>query len=204
MDAYDALRKAARDKRDSAIHKARAEYQDTLKAIRSLKAGITGQPQQDYRKHTLPKRRKVIDVICESMPSERLFTAKELWDLVQAECPERPCGRDTIRVLMHTLKDEGVIERVRRDAGNVVWWRKLKDRRDGLAFEAMLLSDASAVVLGDEGPMRMMDLVFRLQARGYRPDANPRGLLRSLDRTLKRNAVRFAVDAERRWGVRPK
>lgn len=75
-------------------------------------------------------------------------------------------------------------------------------RRASIAFEAVWLSDAATVVLRDAGPMRMMDLVFKLQERGYWREANIYTILQSLDRALKRNVDRSELDDEKRWRLR--
>src|SRR5262245_29442130 len=132
MDAYDNLRRAARDDRDDAIKDARHEYREPPKSIKDLKANINGVPinQGHSTRHSGPNRRASIDVICSVMPEGREFTAEEMRELVQAEEPDRKIHRNTVRILMHTLKDEGVCRRVRREGKNVVWWEKLRNRWD--------------------------------------------------------------------------
>ncbi|MBA3483809.1 MAG: hypothetical protein H0T51_18550 [Pirellulales bacterium] len=202
MDAYDQLRKAAREKRDQAILEARLECQRTLHTIKALRARITDKPLiENGVAVDEPKRRKIIDVICEVMPQGYAFTMVELQDWVQQSESGRAVDRETLRTLLHTLKNEGVVRRVARAGHNAVTWEYVKPRSRELAFEAMLLPDAAAVVLGDTGPLRIMELVVALQSRGYRRDAKARTLLAAAGAALRRNRERFSCDEDRRWGL---
>jgi len=202
MDAYDQLRKVAREKRDQAILEARLECQRTLHTIKALRARITDKPLIEGGVAVdEPKRRKLIDIICEVVPKGYAFTMVELQDWVQQSEPGRTVDRDTLRTLIHTLKNEGVVRRVARTGRNAVTWEYVKPRSRELAFEAMLLPDAAAVVLRDTGPLRIMELVTALQKRGYRTDAQPRTLLAAAGAALRRNPERFAVDSDRRWAT---
>src|SRR5688500_8955376 len=98
MDAFEELRKLALSKRDAAIKAARDECRSTLTAISRLKAGITGVPEQvAYDKRLCgPRRRPIIDILCQVMPSSADFTARQITDLVQADEPARSIRADCI------------------------------------------------------------------------------------------------------------
>lgn len=198
MDAYDDLRKQARDKRDRAILAARAEYETALAAIRSLKAKLTG---ETLRKRpggaVVPKQRPIIDLICDVLPADRTFTVAEIRDRLHAIEPSRVFR--SLKPLLHKLKSEGVIRPVSREGRGRVQWEYVAPRQSVIPFAALALTDAAEVVLRDAGPLRTTDLAVALQQRGYRADADPRVLVDSLGKALKRCVGRFAYGDGRRW-----
>lgn len=207
MDKYDALRQAARNKRDAAIREVRADFRRELLAIRRLRDSLEEGPPAKARgpKPRLggPKWRTMPELVRSYMPRDRTFTISELIETLREVEPDRRWRRDSLRVTFMNLRRSGEVRRVKRMGKSQVLWEAVDAQPKETPFVALLLPEAVAVVLGENGPMRPVEIVVALQARGYRRDANPKILSNSLGATLKRCEARFKCGDEGKWTTIP-
>jgi hypothetical protein len=194
MDAIDELRQYALSQRDETIRITRELCARRLAEIEQLRRNlgiegraVGGQPMSE--------------MVCDLIPTDRTFTIREIIEGLRAADPEREFTLPSVNACIHGLKDSGMVKRVSRgDGGQAIWAAAALDVEEG-EFGSMRMADVSAILIGERGPMTAVELVIAMQQRGYRPEANPNLLVRSLATTLKRAKGRFRADDKRRWRV---
>ncbi|MCI0379107.1 MAG: hypothetical protein L0215_15975 [Gemmataceae bacterium] len=197
MDAYETLRKQAAQKRDALIKAARAEFRQSLRRIRELQLQLGGTAPKAIQ--TKPK--PIIEMIADLAPRDRTFTLAEVVALLNQAEPNRKYHVPTIRTFFQRLEKQGMIRRVRRANGNVLW-AAAGCRTPDTLYGAQSLTEVAADVLRASGPLRVAELLVAIRERGYRADADPHKLLTSLVSDLKRNPGRFRRDKAGRWSVK--
>lgn len=203
MNAYDQLRQAARNKRDAAIREIRAEYRRELLAIQKLRVSLEGETvgKRGPKPSLGIKRRTIVSLVQEYMPRDRQFTVTEMREILLEVEPDRRFYRATLKTTFANLRRQGDIKPVKRIGKGQVLWQAMAATPPETPLSAMQLPDAVALVLGECGPLRPVEIVVALQERGYRREANPRILANSLQAALKRCSGRFACGEDGRWGL---
>lgn len=195
MDAFEALRKQAREKRNEAISLARAEYRQSIQQIDELQRGLGC----GYRRVSRSKTQPLQDLMLELIPKDRPFTVNDMVGWMKAKHPLRNFNTPTIRAIIPHLSERGVIHRVGRDAKGCVLWAAVGSKVKVSPYAAMPLTEVAEVILKERGPMRLVELVLAMQQAGFRKDADPRRLMQSLRWANKRYAGRFQVGEDGRW-----
>jgi hypothetical protein len=195
MEAFDELRKLALDKRDEAIQTARDEYARRLGEIDQLRRSLGVEPER--RAHP---GQPMGDMVCDLIPQDRTFTLREILDGLRKADPGREFALPSLNACIHSLRAAGMVKRVSRgDNGQAIWAAAALEVEEG-EFGSLPMSDVSAVLIREKGPMTAVELVLAMQERGYRAETRPNLLVRSLGTTLKRNRGRFRV-VDGRWGL---
>lgn len=194
MSPFDALRKQAVEKRDTAIVAARAEYRQSLQQIENLCHSLGG----DAPRPSKSKARPILELICALIP-DRAFTVGEMVEMLRDAHSDRTFNVPTIRTFFPRLAEQGIIRKVSRSVGGQVLWAAVGADVDENPFRAMPMTDMAEQVLRECGPLRLHELVVAMQDRGYRPDAEPRRLAASLRWSAKNSQDRFTRGEDGRW-----
>jgi len=198
MDAIKLLRQRAADKRDKAVKAARDEFRKTARLLDELQDRV-GKPLEPPRRHK-NQPRPIVELIASLIPKDRTFTLSDVLGLLQEAEPGRQFHVPTVRTLFPDLVKAGTIRKVRRAANGCVHWAAAECEVEDEPIAAMSIADAAAVVLEESGPLTAVEIVVSLKERGYRADADPRMLLRTLQYSFKRNRGRFVRDGSR-WAT---
>jgi hypothetical protein len=182
MDAFEALRHQAAQKRDAIIKAARAEFWRTAQAITVLRYRL----DRNTPKRSGPKPKALMALLCETIPRDRLFTIAEVIELLAEADPERHIHVRTIRPYFQRMEKKGLVRPIRRGPNGIVWAAAdcpVTPDPHG----TRTLPEVAADTLREFGPLTAVELVLALQARGYRTDANPRTLYAAIKTSLRRN-----------------
>jgi len=201
MDAYETLRQQAAQKRDEIISAARTEYQHALWKLRELRRTLNG---QDPRAAMRAKRRPLIELTRELLPHDRAFTISEVVERLGEAEPDRTIYVATVRTFFVRFEEQGLIRRVRRRKGRVLWATADSGVPDS-PYGALPMTDVAADIIRDRGPLNGAELIVAMQERGYRTDVDPRSLYGVLESSLTRSPL-FRKDSGK-WTVgriRPK
>lgn len=197
MDAIETLKQQAREKRDQAIAEARAEFRESMAAIRKLERGLAPAERKPPRASGAP----VFNLVVASIPAGD-FAAGDLLAALRAADPKREFNVGTVRIYLRQLNDKGLIRRVARGGRNRTLWTRVEGREpEANPFAAWFIPDAVEAVLRESGPLRIAELVVALQDRGYRVDADPMVLANSVGKALGYHPERFAAQPSKRWGL---
>lgn len=104
MQAFNDLRSAARDRRDKLIHKARDEYETTLKQMARL--------EQDLLVKEPTNRNSIASCITSVIPSDRPFTCNDVLTALEALDPRRPWRMRSIHHTISRLRERGLVRRL--------------------------------------------------------------------------------------------
>ena len=106
MQAFNDIRKQARDKRDKAIQKARDEYAETLKHIAEVEQDILG--REASRQDTLAT------CVNRALPNDQPFTSTDVLHSLEAMAPNRIWLKRSVDRRIHRLCASGVVRRLKR------------------------------------------------------------------------------------------
>jgi hypothetical protein len=195
MDAYEALRYQAAQKRDAIIKAARAEFWRTIQAISALRYRL----DRNTPNPAGPKPKALMALLCETIPHDRLFTVAEVIELMAEAEPERHIHVRTVRPYLERLEKRGIVRPVRRGLKGIVW-AATDYAAPADPYGTRTLTEVAAEILREFGPLTSVELVLALHARGYRTDAHPRTLNLAIRTSLRRNP-RFRKDDKGRWSM---
>lgn len=150
MNPFTALQKQAARKRDAAVARARAEYQDTCQRIQNLRDAL-GEPD------VLPeptKLKPIIELIQELIPRDRAFTFADVLSLLRAAEPTREFNDPSIRSMIAVLGKRGVVRRVATNQKGRVLWAAADAKIDESPFGLAPLVDVAEAMLHKHGPMK--------------------------------------------------
>lgn len=148
-----------------------------------------------------PRSRTASELVREYMPRDRQFTIAEIREKLSEVEPDRRFNRDTLKTTFANLRRLGAIRPIKRVGKGQVLWEATEATPPEPPFSSLQLPDAAALILGEAGPLRPVEIVVALQERGYRRDANPRILANSLLAALRRCSRRFSCGEDGRWGL---
>lgn len=200
MDAFSVLRQQAAAKRDEAVSAARLAYRKQTRLIDQLQAELGRErPARPRRKGC----KSIIALAAELMPQDRPFTVQDIVALMQQAEPQRVFNLGSIRAEFSKMIDRGLIRRVRRMEGGQLLWAAAGCEVDQSPLTALPLPGAISEVLGERGPLAVAEIVVALKEAGYRPEADPRILLRSVREVFNRGGGRFERQEGGKWSVIP-
>lgn len=198
MDAISVLRQRSAAKRDEAIAAARATYRKEARLLDGLLESLGEErPKRRARKGG----KSVIALVAQVMPQDKPFTIREVMASMEEAEPGREFNIGTLRAEFSTMIDRGMIRRVRRMNGGQLLWAAAGCEVEECPIASLPLSEATQHVLEERGPLNAAEIVVTLQEQNYRPDADPRILLRSVREVFKRNRSQFQRQDGGRWGA---
>jgi len=193
MEAFNQLRKQAREKRDKAIGVARDEYSATLARIAALEQDLLGRE---------PSTHKTISSCIDSvLPDDRCFTTLDIMAALEALDPRRDWRKRSLDCHISRLRDRGLVRRVKKSQNHqpAIYVRVGVDV-EPLPFEDMTLPEVVADVLSSRQPMRQTDLVVAMLEAGYQSTMSAKNLRNAVGVVLHKGKERFRqVDGE--WVV---
>ena len=194
MNAFNELRKLAADKRDKAIHRAKAEYDIALTRISELDQMIQGKFS--------PGRIPVSKAIDMTLPDDRPFTTHDVMAGLKALDPKRDWRQRSIDNYMSQLRKRGDVKRLRRNGINRhALYAKPNVVVPNMPFTDMLLVDVIETVLKRANkPLTQTEIVVLMLEMGYETEQTPKYLRNHVGTTMRKH-VRFKVNRAKRWCV---
>ena len=167
MDAFNTLRKQAREKRDKTLAIARNEYAATLVRIATL--------EQDLNGHDPPAHKSIASCVESVMPSDRSFTTVDIMAGLEALDPRRVWRKRSVDSHIARLREKGLVIRLKRSQLRL----PAVYAREGVEVEPspfgdMTLKEVVAQVL--DRPMSQTELVVAMLEAGYQTSMNPKKL----------------------------
>jgi hypothetical protein len=197
MDAYAALERQARKKRDAAISRARVEYRDTLQRIHNLRDALGESVEPDKR----AKPKAIIELIQDLMPRDRAFMFADVLRILRDAEPNREFNDPSIRTMLAQLDKRGIVRRVGTNQRGRVLWVAGDSKIEAEPYGQASLVDMAETILQKYGPMRPAELVVAIRETGYRADADPHATMAVVRQLLRRYTKRFNRGGDGRWGV---
>lgn len=191
MDAFNELRRIARQKRDNAIAKARDEYAETLTRI----AGI----EQDLRGREPANHRSIASCIDSVVPGDRPFSTTDILASLEALDPRRVWRKRSIDSHISRLRERGIIRRLRKATITEPALYAREGLEVDMPFEDKRLKEVVYEVLGQVGPANQTELVVAMLEAGYQTEMG-RKALRDAVGVVLRGDGRFAVQGGK-WRV---
>lgn len=106
MDAFNTLRKQAREKRDKTLAAARNEYAATLVRIAAL--------EQDLNGRDPPAHRSIASCVESVIPTDRSFTTVDIMSGLEALDPRRVWRKRSVDSHIARLREKGLVIRLKR------------------------------------------------------------------------------------------
>ncbi len=193
MEAFNELRRKAREKRDKAISQARNEYAATLRRIAALEQDLFGKEPSSHR--------SIAACIDSVVPTDRAFTTVDILAALEAMDPKREWRRRSVDNHIARLRARGIVRRVKKSQNTQpAIYVRVGVEVQPLPFEDMTLPEVVTQVLADRQPMRQTDLVVAMLDAGYQTTMTPKNLRNAVGVALHRDRKRFRqVDGE--WAV---
>lgn len=195
---YDDLRQQARAKRDKIIQAAQQEYRATVRRIDSLRKLVTGEKRPAIRPPRRAKDRSLAAMVAELLPKDRPYTVADVCDLVYADPLGCQYKENSIRSALPTLAAQGLIHKVGRRSGHVLW-ASTASKVAACPFGAMSMAEIVENLIGEFGPMRLGEIVARMKERGFRPEEKHAITYNTVRGALTRISGRFVKDGAGRW-----
>jgi len=195
MDAYAALEKQARKKRDAAIQRVRVEYRDTLQRIHNLRDALGESVEPDKR----AKPKPIVELVQELMPRDRAFTFADVLRILRDAEPNREFNDPSIRSMLAQLDKRGIVCRVGTNQRGRVLWAAGDSKIEAEPYGQASLVDMAETILQKNGPMRPAELVVAIRETGYRADADPHATMAAVRQLLRRYTKWFKQGGDGRW-----
>lgn len=192
MKEFLALREAARVRRDKIIKQATQEYEDTIHAIAALADDLLGAE---------PNRRTTAEAVNSLVPEDGTFTTGDIMDALEKSEPGRIWNERAVGNQLSRLRDKGIIKRIRRAkrTERAVYVRVGVEYEKG-RFDDMTLRQVIAVVLTEQGPLKVTELTIAVLEGGYDTIMNRKSFRRAVDTELKAHK-QFARDSDGKWSL---
>lgn len=191
MDQFDELRKQAQARRDRTMAAARDEYSENIASIDRLARLFGGTKTSAYRPLT--------KVMAECLPHDRAFTIGDVFELLEAREPDRIFPAGSVRTCLCNLAKQGIIKRVGRNEGSILW--AVKGFESGNPFGAQTMRQVVGALLRELGPLTLEEIVVHLQSRGYRRDVDPRTVHENIRASLNKRGKGLVRDSTGRWAL---
>lgn len=181
MDAFNELRKQAREKRDKAVSEARDAYDATLTRIASLEQDILG---RDLSSH-----KSIAACIDSVIPTDRPFTTQDILASLEALDPRRNWRKRSVDSHIYRLRERRIVRRLKKAHGEqLAVYVRVGVHIDPLPFEDMTLPEVAAKVLAERGPMRQTELVMAMLEAGYKTTMTPKNLRNAVGVVLRKDS----------------
>jgi hypothetical protein len=186
MNAFNELRKNARDKRDKVIESARNDWIATLVRIAALEQDILG---RDVSTHE-----PISSCINRALPTDRSFTTLDILMTLEAMDPRRGWRKRAVDNHVFRLRDRGVVVRLRKARGDEPAVYALSGvEAKAEPFEGKTLIEVLAEVLGDRS-LTTTELVVDVLEAGYVTKMTPKVLRSAVGAMLRKEKGRFRQD----------
>ncbi|HTQ41006.1 MAG TPA: hypothetical protein VMJ32_18470 [Pirellulales bacterium] len=192
MEAFNELRRKAREKRDKAIYAIKDAYETTLVRIAALEQDILGKDLSGHK--------SIAECINSVLPSDREFTTVDVMASLEAMNSRRVWQRHSIDSHISRLRERGIVKRLTKAKGPqpAVYVRVGVDHQPA-PFEDMRLVDVAAQVLQGRS-LNITELAVSMLEQGYRTTMTQRGLRNALAVAMKKNRGWFA-ERSGKWSV---
>jgi predicted transcriptional regulator len=193
MQAFNELRRAARDRRDKLILKARTEYEATLAKIAGIEQDILGRELSDHR--------SVMSCVESVMPTDGPFTSSDIVRSLEALDSRRPWRKRTVDHCISRLRSKGLVRRLSKaKAGNAecispALYVRVGVKADSSPFGDTPLLDVLYEVLQGRA-LTATELTVAVLEAGYRTAMKPKALRDHAARAM-RGDRRFVAEGER-------
>ena len=179
MDAFNFLRKQARERRDKAIQQARDEYAATLVRIAALEQDLLGRDPSSHR--------SIAACIDSVIPTDRPFTTADIMASLEALDPRRNWRKRSLDSLIYRLRERGIVRRLRKARNDkLALYVRVGVQVERLAFEDMTLAEVVEEMLRD-GAKDATEIVVSMLEAGYETSMGPKQLRDAVGVVLKRN-----------------
>ena len=168
MEAFNEIRKCAREKRDRAISQARAEYADMLTRIVAIEPGLLGRQEKDAH--------KLSTCIHRVMPADGPFTVLDLVAALEGLDPTRIWPKRSVERYVSRLRERRVVRRMCRAKGLApALYVREGVEVPPLPFEDKTLAEVATEVLAAR-TMSQTELVVAMLEAGYQTSMTRRRL----------------------------
>src|SRR5262245_37619042 len=197
MDAYSLLLRMAAEKRDQQVESANREYLRTVNEIGALRRGLEGEPPLSL--NAARSNYSIMEMIREVMPTNCGFTVTDLTHLLSGAHPKMKFRAVTVSHILPRMEKKGVVTRIgKNEHGHALWAATGVPVPESLRGENVMIAMVEDA-LREFGPMQPVELVKKLQERGYRPKSDPGPLVGALKRAAKKLHGRLSELRDGRW-----
>jgi hypothetical protein len=192
MEAFNSLRKHAREKRDKAIANVRAEYAATLVRIAALEQDLLGREPTGHKTTS--------SCINRVLPSDRPFNSVDVMTALEALDSGRVWRKHTVDGHIARLRERGVVRRLRKSKGSEpAQYVRVGVKLEPAPFEDKTLVEVVGEVLGARS-MTQTELVVAMLDAGYHSTMTPRALRDAVGVVLRQERGRF-VQRGGKWKI---
>jgi hypothetical protein len=197
MQAFNELRRAARDRRDKFILKARQEYEATLAKIAGIEQDILGREPSTHK--------SVMSCVESVIPTDGPFTSGDLVRSLEALDSRRPWRKRTVDHCISRLRSKGLVRRLSKakagaaETSSPALYVRVGVKVDSSPFGDTPLLDVLYEVLQGRA-LTTIELTVAVLEAGYRTAMKPKALRDHAARAM-RGDRRFVANGER-WECR--
>jgi hypothetical protein len=192
MEAFNALRKQARDKRDKAINLAREDYSATLVRIAALEQDLLGREASTHQ--------TIAGCINQTIPTDREFTTVDIMSALEALDPRRDWRKRSLDSHIQRLRERGIVRRIRKARGlEPAIYVRVGVPTTPRPFEDKTLAEVMAELLKMR-PMNKTELTVALLEGGYQTTMTRQAFRAAVGVVLRGNRERF-VERGGKWAV---
>lgn len=186
MKEFTTLRTRAREKRDKAIDRIRADYSETLVQISKLEHALLGR--------VISSTKKVSACIEYVIPTDRTFNTTDVMTSLEALDPGRVWKKASVNGHISVLREKGIVRRVKKSRNNSpAVYARIGVKVDPVPFEGQTLTQVVATVLS-ERKLNQTELVVAILEAGYETAMLPQTLRNAVGLILRKSGL-FRTDA---------
>jgi len=186
MEAFNLLRKKARDNRDRIISQARTEYAASLMRIAELEQDLLGRDK--------PAHKSIASCIERVIPRDRTFTTEDILAGLEALDGRRVWRRRSVDNHISRLRAKNLVRRIQKSHGHEpAIYVRAGVQVDAIPFENRTLPQAVADVLEASGPLRTTELAVKLLEAGFHTTMSPKALRDAVGVVLRKGAFRHTA-----------
>ena len=191
MEAFNSIRKHAREKRDKLIAQARTEYAATLVRIAELEQDLTGSNP--------PGKRTMSSCIHSALPTDRPFTTVDILTALEAMDPGRVWRKHTIDSYISRLRERRIVRRLRKSRGTEpALYARAGVQVDAQPFGDKTLAQVVGEVLGAKS-LTQTELVMAMIDAGYQSTMTPQALRNAVGVVLREGPFKRREGKWRRY-----
>ena len=188
MNPFNELRTSARQIRDTAIARARADYEKRMEQIHEIEMSL---------KSRTPGNRAVRASVESVIPNGE-FTMIDVLTALEARDPTRIWTRKSVEHSIFRMRHRGLIKRVSKRGDNrLAIYCRVDVPANRRTFDDMTFIESVAAVLATDGPLSATELVVTLLERGYRTMSSRKILRSEVTTLMNKNPDRFTKDGQR-------
>jgi hypothetical protein len=201
MDPFLALRQQAAIKRDEAMAHARRVYRDDIEAIEALEKRIPPTTAQRAQA-TFKRGMNTVDLMKSLVPPDQPFQLADMLRWLYEVRKGEKFREASVRTYLSRLAARGSIRKLYKTGSNGALWISTGATATTGGIETMSIPEVVELILEAEGrPLRVLELVVGMHARGYRQKSSPKTLARSIRDMFKRYPGRFVEGEHGKWAM---